>query len=333
MSQIAEMCVGLMVSIIILEVLRRMASGKEVVFGPVVKKSLQLFGRMISIGIRVSLRVGLKTLLLIVPGIVESCKLALAFPVAIFEDKHGHDALVASQEYMNGHKGKYFGYMCAVFWVYFLGFMGMYTIIPEDYPVIVQALSSVPVNMMRSLWIVGNCLFYADRAQNLSLARPVGTPDAQRPDYDELGIDAYSRKSWFTAIGISITIVMAALTFTFQQAMKTDYLTFGEQSHEIYFMPDVSTEAVERVAQHCLTNEFFQGNETRAIYFEFSEGEYWFYFYVSKDQWDDPDTLSQLNDLRSSLRIEVFQAPIQIFLYDEFLDEQIILSEPQKDWI
>ena len=83
--------------------------GQTASLGNCFSKGMQNLGRSIGTGLLVGLRVILFTLLLIVPGIMEFCRLYVAIPAAIMEERGGGHAVSRSMVLTDGSRWPIFG--------------------------------------------------------------------------------------------------------------------------------------------------------------------------------------------------------------------------------
>lgn len=83
--------------------------GQTASLGSCVSKGMQNLGRSIGTGLLVGLRVFLFMLLLIVPGIMEFCRLYVAIPAAIMEERGGSHAVSRSMVLTDGSRWPIFG--------------------------------------------------------------------------------------------------------------------------------------------------------------------------------------------------------------------------------
>lgn len=261
-GQIAEFLVGGLLISIQLELLRRIAKKEPTAFSSVLKAGFKLFPRILCLSILISVNIGLRLLLLIVPGVIKGVKLSLTLPVHVFEGLPAQAALNRSEELMNGHGRRLFGWSLLAITIYWVGILGYYCFIPEKNSPLQLALGSIPVNMITSLWTIGFCLYYADCTGKLDFSRPVGLPSPQRPDFDPSGTDHVSPKSVWAAVIISLVLFISGFIFVSQQPyFEGEKVTFGEASHELYFNADISENVIEQVTTACLENSLFQTDE------------------------------------------------------------------------
>lgn len=83
--------------------------GQTASLGNCISKGMQNLGRSIGTGLLVGLRVFLFMLLLIVPGIMEFCRLYVAIPAAIMEERGGSHATSRSLVLTDGSRWPIFG--------------------------------------------------------------------------------------------------------------------------------------------------------------------------------------------------------------------------------
>lgn len=87
----------------------RQLSGNPASMGETVSQGLSMLGRTIATGIVCAVRIFLFSLLLIVPGIMETARLYVAMPVAIMEGKGVGDSIERSKALTLGSRWQVFG--------------------------------------------------------------------------------------------------------------------------------------------------------------------------------------------------------------------------------
>jgi uncharacterized membrane protein len=99
--------------------------GQPAGIGPALSRGLQSFFGVLSTGLLCGIRIFLWSLLLWVPGIVESVKLYVAIPAAVMENKVGSEAISRSERLTDGSRWPIFGGWLVILLVPILTMMGL----------------------------------------------------------------------------------------------------------------------------------------------------------------------------------------------------------------
>ena len=321
-SGLVDILVGVFVAAIHLNVLKRIARGEPVALQPVLRTAARLYPKLVQAGMLFSVRVGIRLLLLIVPGLQKGCALALTFPVAVFEERDGDPALLRSEILMQGHKSRLFRYGLSAILLYTFGYWGLVFFFPVTASPLGNAVESVPFNMMCSLWTIGICLFYADLTADFSLARPVGLPSPLRADYDEME-DRPRRSSILLAVIIAVTLLISGMYYASQQPyFDGERLSFGEAGHEIYYSESLGAHDAEVVARGCLETELFNQETPWILLLEKKENTYILNIIVAQDEWNDEALSRDLDLVQKKMRTLPLKFPVQLMLYDDWADKK-----------
>ncbi len=174
---VLEAIVGTLVTAIFLAALRDLGAGRQISTRRAVQEGFKLWGRIVVVYISAAIRIGLATLLLIIPGIYLALRYVLATPAAIFEDKSGVAALEASAAYMKGRYWRVAGFLGLVLLIYPPLALAPIMLTPNSMSPWLIALTELPLDILVSFYTIGATLLYADFRTDHSLKPPVARPD------------------------------------------------------------------------------------------------------------------------------------------------------------
>jgi hypothetical protein len=166
-QQIASLVLGTFAASTMIWTLKEMANGQHPSFGASLIGGKN-YWRVISITtFQIGWRVGLATLLLIVPGVILAVRYCFALPITVFEDIHGKPALVRSKETGAG-----------VQWALFLPFLFSVMIyLPIVFALLfslghlaeqaglglwAEVVSSIPVNIAFAFMTIGTTVLFLE---------------------------------------------------------------------------------------------------------------------------------------------------------------------------
>lgn len=320
-STILELFIGTYIFAVHAVAVKKMANRETIVPREVMADAGRYYWSLFWCLLVAAKRIAWRFLLLIVPGIKKTCQLAVAAPVLVFEDLDVNAGLSRSETCMQGHCRRYFKYAFFAFVIYYSGLIGLTTLLPEQDP-LQSAFSDIPWNMLTALWSVGACLFYADVAGRLDLARPVGRPDIQRMDSRDDRADIPSRKSVALAVFVSGALVISAI----YMAMTAPYFEgesaeFG-RDHSIYYPPEMKYEIVDRIIDASRGAKLFEEDEGYIIRLQEKADAYEFQLVLYTEYWEDKDLVGQFTDLQDRLDKIGADRPVALVLYDDY-DEKM----------
>lgn len=125
LAQVLSMIGYLLVTAASIRVVSQGYLGHDPGMGEALSFAFGKLGRTLSAGLSAGILAGLATLLLIIPGIVVACGLAVAVQAAVLEPLNsGSDGVGRSWRLTKGFKGKAFGLYCVVIVLFFLFIFG-----------------------------------------------------------------------------------------------------------------------------------------------------------------------------------------------------------------
>ncbi len=304
------------------EVLRRMAAAETIELKPVYKASSDLYGTVLGIMLLALKKISWR-LLLIVPGVMMMCRLALATPIAVFEGKNDHDSLKASDDYMTGHKGRYFGYSVALFAIYGMLIFGAAYWFPDEASPLVEAMGYIPINALAVMGVIISVLFYLDvRQLSDAYPKPVGTSREisaveTQPDRESSG-----------RLGVLLVAVLAIslCSVGIYRTITAPYydgtlIEFGEQQHEIYYQDDIPLGHVQQIIDVLQTSNFFMGEEYHILKLEVVGDDYVIHLSLYEENWTDVQIRLDLQSLTLSLNELSLDKGLRLYLLDDWTDE------------
>jgi hypothetical protein len=125
--------------------------GKRAGFGDCLSRGFTNLFRILGTGLLAGIRIFLFTLLLIVPGIIEACRLAVAVPVTIAERAGPGQAIARSIELTRGSRGPIFR-MTVVIGLVNYGLVALAGIVTKDMSPIAVISGQVVAMLWSSVW-------------------------------------------------------------------------------------------------------------------------------------------------------------------------------------
>ena len=318
-SKITGFFIGSWIAAIMMEVLSKRAYGLTMTLGTVIVDGSKHYGRVLGVMFSAGWRVGIATLLLIIPGIYLAIQYALALPVAIFENMSGRDALEKSQDYMTGRGWKLLKYIITGTMIYLPGLFGFFAFLPEEETPLQGALSTMPVNVFGILLLIALVMIYADATGSLELARPVGTPSPNRTQRSTIQEQSENNPSIRIALILSILLFSAgAYKVITAPLFEGEKMTFGNLQHEIYYTKDIDQSEVQKLGEVLIEIGYFDDEVQLALQLTKSNATFDnLYIYIDKEYWMDKDVLEYYKFIEDYL-LEIDMArPIRIIMIEE----------------
>ena len=178
---------------ITMRALHHLANGEPVDLARAIREGSARYGRALHISFSVGWRVAIGLVLFIVPGVVLWFRYALAVPAAVYDDLDVERALQESERRMVDRRLPYFSYAIATFFLYVPLSLFPVWFLPVETPPIVNALTSIPFNVLTYALGIGTLLFYLDAGAILDEPPSGGAADAADDDDDPrfgFGLDA-----------------------------------------------------------------------------------------------------------------------------------------------
>jgi len=190
-GRIGEMLAGTLIPAIVLFTLREGMNGKKVGMGEALKGGASLWGKVFSALFTAGLYALGGFLLLILPGFVVTARVSLAPVVVLFEGKTGSEAVKRSMEIVKergttrillwGFAGYCVYLVLAMSLAMGVGFAESALGLPET--ALVNALSSIPANLIMVGILIGTAVIYVDSVEvkaSYPLGRELSTDDGTR---------------------------------------------------------------------------------------------------------------------------------------------------------
>jgi len=264
-SRITNFFVGGWVNAILFVALYKIAQSKPVSLGKVLLDGTNEYGRILGVMFSLGWRVGLSLILFIVPGIVLALRYAFVMPIAIFEKKRGIEVLEISSDYMSGKSWRLLLYFLGGFSIYFLGATGLIVFGPVQETPLLNAITSIPFNIIGTLSLVALGLLYVDSTGSQEFKRPVAGP-AKRTAYGMKPETRDGRTTLFAAVAISLLLVTsAAYTLINEPIFPGEKMAFGNQRHEVYFQKFIDPSEVEKLGQALKEYGYFESAIPQAV--------------------------------------------------------------------
>jgi hypothetical protein len=181
-----------------------LARGEDTSVGAVWGRAKRNYQNVLVTTWSVGWRVGLATLLFIIPGIVLAVRYALALPIAVREGAGGRDAVELSSQYTEGHRWRIFGYTVVAALIYVMLAMPLAMVVPAD--PLWSTISTVPFNLIATAFTVASVLLYAEITVDRASAPPVG----RVPRDEVLRADAETSSG---RLGVGVAVGLAVLAF------------------------------------------------------------------------------------------------------------------------
>jgi hypothetical protein len=172
-NRITTFLVGGWVNAFVLVGVLALGRGEDASIGAAFGRAKQVYGNVLITTWSVGWRVGLGTLLFIVPGVVLAVRYALALPVTVREGLSGRAAVEASSAYTEGHRWRIFGYATFAVFVYVVLAMVPLAVLP-DTSVLWNTVTTIPFNLIAAGLTVGSALLYIEIIGDAQSAPPVG---------------------------------------------------------------------------------------------------------------------------------------------------------------
>jgi hypothetical protein len=209
-QQISSLIFGTFAAAMMIWTIKEMANGRKPTFGESLRGGKQNWGAISITAFQVGWRVGLATLLLIVPGIVLAVRYSLAMPVTVFEDIHGKPAITRSKELGAG-----------IQWPLFLSFFfSVFIYLPIVFALLfllghlaekaglgtwAEVVSSIPVNLAFAFMTIGTVFLYLEFKHPEKLQMMILNSDVASSQALSRGPAAYGAK------GSSLTGLLPAV--------------------------------------------------------------------------------------------------------------------------
>jgi hypothetical protein len=173
-NNLTSFFVGALVNGVVLVSVFAFGRGEKLSFGEAFSEAGRMYSRVLHTSWSFGWRVGLATLLLIVPGIVLAVRYAFALPITVLEGAAGPDAIDESVRRTEGHRGRIFGYATAAIFIYMVIAMAPAMLVPETGAPVLAALSTAPFNLISTMLTIAGALLYLEATGDTTMSRPVG---------------------------------------------------------------------------------------------------------------------------------------------------------------
>lgn len=313
--RIPEIFVGAWLAAIVFYGIRRLAEGVSATVLEAVLGGTRQYGRFLKTTWSYGWRVGLATMLFVIPGIVLSVRFALAIPVTAFEGRSGKDAINASENHMRGKFWRLFRYLLGFVLVYVPWGFASISLMPAEESPLFNALSTIPFNMLLTMWSIWLALMYADVSGNRDLAAPVGGVNERLADGSPQRIVPRGRKrlTVTAVLGVALMIVGFAMQPP-APPFEGERILFGDDGqHEIYYDDDVERTEAWQLGHALMQIGWFEDDAPMAVRLGSDQKSYWLYFYIPEEIMSDEEVMESLRWTESFLS-EMMEKPTNLVM-------------------
>ncbi len=315
LNQLGELLVGTWVAAVVFNEVRRLATGSPATLRFAILDGTRQYGRFLKTAWSVAWRVGVGTILLVIPGIVLSVWYSLAMPVTVFEGPSGGDAVRASRELMRGRSWRLIWCLLGFSLVYLPWCLAASWFLPATGSVPLNALTDAPFSLLISLWSIWLALVYVDATGNRQLAPPVGNADLGSAGSGAPRDSRKGRRRLAAVSGLGVLVMVFSLVTTPELPLfKGTRITFGDdQQHAIYYDDDVDQADAWLMGDALVNLGWFNGEFPMAVRLGSDGSSYWLYFYIEKEILSNVEAMESLRAMERYLG-EVMQKPTHILM-------------------
>ena len=314
-SAIPSILVGAWIAATLFTAIRRLAEGSSVTVGRAILDGTRQYGDYLKTTWSFSWRTGLAMMAFIIPGIIVTIWFALAIPITAFEGISGKDAVYKSRELMRGQSWRLIRYSLLFILVYLPWGFGIIWLMPTAETPLLNALSTIPFDILIAFWWIWLALMYVDITGNRALVPPVGAAETRGADGKLRRGTPRGRKRLATTAVLGIALMVFAINrATDEPVFEGSRIIFGDnQQHEIYYDDSVGQAEAWLMGDALVSLGLFDGEESMFIRLKSVGPRYWLYIPAEADVRSDEETMRYLQTMESHLS-EFMGKPTRIVL-------------------